>query len=125
MCFDFLWNWGFFTIAIDPSLPPWIMVGESCGKPSSLYRLLNQHASRPASDKAMYSASAVDSAVVLCFLDIQVIAPPPTVKTYLDIDFHLSTLLYAASAYPWKRFVPLFFRGDAEYVIPYVLVPAR
>jgi hypothetical protein len=35
MCFDFLWNWGFCTMAINLLLSPLMRLGFSCGKPSS------------------------------------------------------------------------------------------
>ena len=81
ICLLWLWNCWFFTIAIDPSLSPLIVIGNSCGIPSSLYKFLSQQASRAASDNATYLASVNESAMVVCFLDFQVIAPPDTKKT--------------------------------------------
>jgi hypothetical protein len=72
ICFACLWNWGFFDMAINPSLSPKIVVGNFCVNPSLLNKFLNQHASRVASDKVIYSASMVDNAVTDCFLEYQV-----------------------------------------------------
>ena len=41
----------------------------------------NQSASSLAEDKAINSASMVDLAIICCFLDFQIIAPPPIVNT--------------------------------------------
>ena len=92
MCFDLLWNWGFLAIAIKPSLSPLIRVGSICFCPNSSYRLLNQQASRPASDRVIYSASVEESAIVVCFFYRHIIAPPADRKTYPDVDLRLSVL---------------------------------
>jgi hypothetical protein len=84
-------------MAIDPSLSPRIVVGKICAKPSSENKFLNHQASRAALDKAIYSASVVDIAVIDCFLENQVIAPPAIMKTYPVIDFKSSVLLKLAS----------------------------
>jgi hypothetical protein len=101
-------------------------VGSVCVCPNSSYRFLSQQASLPASDRATYSASVVDNAIVVCFLDLQVIAPPLDKKMYPDVDLQSSVSAYEASLYPWKRLA----RGDGFgtlgvlwYVIPYSLVP--
>ena len=78
-------------MAMEPSLSPFMVIGNCCGNPSSSYRFLSQHASHAASDKATYSASVDESAMVVCFLDFQVIAPPDAKKTYPDVDFRSST----------------------------------
>jgi hypothetical protein len=39
---------------------------------------------------AVYSASAVDSAIVDCFLELQATAPPAKRKMYPDMDFLLA-----------------------------------
>ena len=47
----------------------YISVGmSSCKRPNSVYRFLNQHASRDAFESAIYSASVDESAVETCFL---------------------------------------------------------
>src|ERR1700692_3716018 len=51
-------------------------VGPICGNPSSSYKFLSQKASRPASESATYSDSVEDIAIIVCFLDFHVIAPP-------------------------------------------------
>src|SRR5260221_14032370 len=82
ICLDLLWNWGFFAIAIDPSLSPHITIGiSSFSRPSSVYRFLNQQASRAASESATYSASVEDSAVEICLLEFHVMAPSPAKNT--------------------------------------------
>jgi hypothetical protein len=71
---------------MDPSLSPNISVGLSWGNLSSPYRFLSQQASRPASDKATYSDSVIDNAIIDCFFDFQVIAPLEARNTYSEVD---------------------------------------
>ena len=68
ICFAHLWNWGFLNMAINLSLSLKIVVSNVCANPSSLNRLLNQHASHVTLDKVIYSASMVDNAVTDCLL---------------------------------------------------------
>jgi len=75
-----------------------------------VYKFLSQHASRDASESATYSASVDESVVETCFLELQVMAPSPAMKTYPVVDFLSSALAYAASAYPWKK---LGYNGSA------------
>ena len=84
-------------MAIDPLLSPWIVVGKVCAKPNSENKFLNHLASRAALDRAIYSASVVDIAVMDCFLENQVIVPPAIMKTYPVIDFKSSVLPKLAS----------------------------
>src|SRR6267142_1656719 len=121
-CLECLWNCRFRAIAIDLSLSPMITVGVLSGKPNSLCRFLNQQASHASSDKATYSASVDNSAIISCFLDHHVIAPPATKKTYPDVDLRSSVLAYAASANPIKEFTGMF---GILYVIPYDLIPDK
>ena len=86
MCLLWLWNCGFFAIAMELLLSPLITVGLCWGYPSSSNKFCNEHTSCPASDRAMYSACIVERAILDCFLDFQVIAPPAAEKTYPDID---------------------------------------
>lgn len=79
-------------MVIEPLLSPLMSVGSDCSSPNSLYRLLNQQASRPASESATYSASVEDNAIVVCFFYLHIIAPPADMKTYPDIDFRSSVL---------------------------------
>src|SRR5277367_1836996 len=95
------------------------------GNPNSLERFLSQTASRPASESATYSASVVDSAIMDCFLDFQVITPPAAKKTYPIVDFISQLFAYAVSAKPWKRVSFSHLSLGLRYVIPRVLVPAR
>jgi hypothetical protein len=76
-------------MAIDPSLLPKIMVSNFCAKPSLLNKFLNQCTSRIISDKAIYLAFMVNSAITDCFLEYQVIALLDILKTYLVVDFKL------------------------------------
>ena len=123
ICLDHLWNCGFFAIAMDPSLSPQISIGTfSCSRLSSVYKLLSQHASHPASERLMYSTSVDDSAMDICFLKLQVMAPFLARNPYPEIDLQLSAFPYKASAYPKKKLGCL---GSALYTIPYVFVPAR
>jgi len=122
MCFDLLWNWGFFVKVIAPLLSPSTSIGDSLGRsPSSSYKLRNQQASHADSESATYSASVKDNAVAICFFELQVIAPSATRKTYPVVDLLLSALPYAASAYPYR----FFCWGCALYAIPWDRVPAR
>ena len=114
VCLACWWNWGFFAIAIAPLLLLWISVGCFCSYPSSLYNDQSQHASCATSDKAMYSASVDDNTTVSCFLDCQVIAPEPAMKTYPVVDLRSSKFPYAVSMYPWNR---LDCEGSAVYLI--------
>ena len=109
-------------MAIDPSLLPRIVVGKVCSNPSSLNRLLSHRASRAASDKAIYLASVDDSAVIDCFLECQVIAPPAIMKTYLVVDFCSFKFMNAMSVYLRKE---LGCPSMLPYVILYDLVPDR
>ena len=68
-------------MAIEPSLSPRIVIGSTCINPSSKNKLLNQQPSRTALDKAIYLASMDDKAVIVCFLENQVIAPLAIMKT--------------------------------------------
>ena len=63
-----------------------------------MYKLLSQHASRPASERLTYSASVDDSAMDICFLELQVMALFPVRNTYPEIDLRSSAFLYEASA---------------------------
>jgi hypothetical protein len=56
--------------------------------------------SRELLDKAIYSASVDDKAIVACFRDPHVIAALPARKTYPEVDLYPSALAYAASEYP-------------------------
>ena len=78
-----------------------MIIGDSCGNPSSSKRFFSQQASHPASDKATYSASVDESAIVVCFLDFQVIATPEALKMYPDVD--LRSLLFAKEALPYLQ----------------------
>ena len=74
-------------------------------------------------DNATYSASIDDRAIIICFLDRQLIAPPADKKMYLDVDFWSSAFAYAASAYPWNTLFSVMTVGI--YMIPKFLVPAK
>jgi hypothetical protein len=41
---------------------------------------------------------------MVCFLDLQVMAPPEAKHTYADVDISSSEFIKAAPAYAWKRF---------------------
>ena len=95
MCFDLLWNWGFFVIAIAPLLSPSTSIGNSLGNnPSSLYKFCSQQALHADSKSATYSASIEDSAIAICFFELHVIALSATRNTYPVVDFLLSALPY-------------------------------
>ncbi len=100
ICLVHLWNWGFIVIDIDLSLSSSRRTGSFWINPSSPYRWWSYIASCTASKIATYSASVVDKAIVVCFFDIQVIAPILDRKTYLDINFQSSVFVKAASENP-------------------------
>src|SRR5260370_37348034 len=81
----------------------WRMVGSVMSCPSSLSNRLSHTASFAVCPPAMYSASVLDSATALCFFELQLVVPPPSMNTYPEVDF-LSFLLLAqsASAYPFS-----------------------
>ena len=76
-CFDRLWNWGLRAIMINPSLSPFSGFGdfENIRVLHINYEASCQHASPPASERAMYSTSVDDRAIVVCFFDLHIIAP--------------------------------------------------
>jgi len=74
MCLAHWWNCGFLAIATAPSLSLKISVGRTCLYPSSPTSDRSQQASHVTSDKATYSASVDDKAIVDCFFDHQVMA---------------------------------------------------
>ena len=63
--------------------------------PSSENRLLNQQALCTTLDKAMYSTSIDNKAVIDCFLENQVIDQLAIMKTYPEVDFWSSVLVKA------------------------------
>jgi hypothetical protein len=75
-----------------------LLIGKGAlrGNPSSSYRLVSQHASVPAIEKAIYSASVIDKANKVCFLDLQLIAPPAD-KNTMPID-DLCSFVFACVA---------------------------
>ena len=122
MCLARWWNCGFLAIATAPSLSLKISVGRTCLYPSSPNSDRSQQASCVASDKATYSASVDDKAIVNCFFDHQVMAPLAAMKMYPVVDFHSSRLPYATSVYPWNV---SDLSDSAMYVIPWDLVSAK
>jgi len=66
--------------------------------PGSLRRFCSEIASSVvACVRAVYSASALESAIVDCFLTCQEIGDPARVKMYPDIDFLSSSVARFAS----------------------------
>ena len=76
-----LWNSGFHVMAMADWLSMWRMVGEDMSCPSSESKSLSQVASLAVWVPAIYSASVLERAMVGCFLELQLVAPPPRVKT--------------------------------------------
>jgi|SRR5713226_2914648 len=70
------WSSGFFAIAIDLLLSPLISVASFSGNPNCSCSCFSQQASCAALDSAIYLASIDESAVIVCFFDLQVMAPP-------------------------------------------------
>jgi hypothetical protein len=77
-----------------------MILGEFWGSPNSSYKFLSQYTSLLASDIATYLASVDDNATVVCFLDLHMIAPPPDINTYPEVDLWSSVFAKAASEYP-------------------------
>ena len=76
----------------------------SCNLPNSPKKPFNQTASLQACEAAMYYAFVVDKATMFCSFDIQLIAPPARVKTYLEVDIILSkSPAKSESTYPQKN----------------------
>ena len=81
MCLVCWWNCGLCVKVTDPSLSPHIIVGNLWGNPSSAYKFLSQVTLHPVLDNATYSDSVEDRAIMVCFFDFHVIAPPAEIKT--------------------------------------------
>src|SRR5579859_6122195 len=92
---------GFSASAIAPWLSTLMTLGAYFDIPRSLRRFWSQMASLVACVRAAYSASAVDSAIVDCFLACQEIGDPASMKMYPEIDFLSSLDAQSASEYPW------------------------
>jgi hypothetical protein len=67
-------------MAIADWLLTWRVVGEDMSCLSSESKSLSQMASLVAWAPAMYSASVLERATVGCFLELQLMVPPPKVK---------------------------------------------
>jgi hypothetical protein len=64
----------------------------------SLSSLYSHTASLAACEPVIYSASVLKSATEGCFFELQLMAPPASMKTYLDIDLRsLTSLAQSAS----------------------------
>ncbi len=91
-------------MAIDPLLSPLIRVAFSWEKPNSPCNIHNQQAFLAASNNAIYLASIKDRAVIVCFFNPYVMAPPCARNTYSVVDLQLSKLAKATLAYPTKEY---------------------
>ena len=87
MCLEFWWDLGSLAWAIAPLLSQYKATGNAMvgTTPRSEMNFLIQTASLAASDAAIYSASVVESAVVLCLQLLQLTVPPFRVKTYPEV----------------------------------------
>ena len=103
ICVLLLWNWGFLVKHIATWLSSYTVAGLAVSFCSSAMSLFNQMASCAAEVRETYSASAVDSATHYCFLLLQLIEAPDSLKRYLEVDF-LSVMSppQSASEYPMK-----------------------
>jgi hypothetical protein len=97
ICLVCLLMYGLAKFAIVPRLLLLINKGALRGNLSSSYRLVSQCASVPVIEKAIYSASVVDKADKVCFLDLQLIAPPADKNTVPIDDLCLSVFACAVS----------------------------
>ena len=67
--------------------------------PSSINKFQNQYAFIPVYARAMYSASIDDRMVIVWCLDFHSMAPPLDRNIISMVNFFLSALAFAASAY--------------------------
>ena len=104
-----------FAMDIMPKLFDQIMIGSDIVMFSSLYRLQNQRTFIPEWVSAMYFASGVDRATIICFLDFHRTAPPADKKTSPIVDFLSSAFAKAVSVYPMSGLVGLY---NFRYVMP-------
>src|ERR1700731_1334821 len=86
MCLVRAWNLLFFVIAIVDMLSSHSLVAPGSAAPTSVRHILNQKISLAAVAAAMYSASVLDCATRVCFLDDQLTAPRPIRLTKPDIE---------------------------------------
>src|SRR5713226_3580597 len=120
-CLVLSWNSGLCASAMDDWLSMWMVVGSVVSYLSSLSNRLSHTASFAACPPAMYSASVLDRATALCFLELQLVIPPPSIKTYPEVDFlSFLSLAQSASAYPFRTrpsFMPLW-KVSARFLVP-------
>ena len=86
------------VIVIALRLSQWIAVGSHCSRPISLSSLRIQVNCFTACVKAMYSASVVDRATVLCFFELHMRQAPFMMHAYPDMDLVSARLAKSASA---------------------------
>src|ERR1700734_3698925 len=67
------------------------MVSSSCGYPNPSNRFRSQIAWRVACEITIYSASVLESAVMVCFFEFHEISPPPNRYVCPDTDCQSST----------------------------------
>ena len=87
ICFVRTWCSGWCVIEIAVWLSKKIVEVKGEGIPTSLSKDLCQMTCLAQCVAAMYSASAVDSATIDCFLELHAMAPPDSVIMYLLMDF--------------------------------------
>src|SRR6266516_2086615 len=92
MCLVLLWNLDSFAKAIAPVLSQKIFIGpDALGMtPRSDMNSFIETPSFAASEAAMYSASHVDPATMLCLEPHQLTAPPFNINTYPVCDLESS-----------------------------------
>src|SRR4051812_18133391 len=92
MCFSFLCDLGYCTLAMAPILSESIDIGSSAlgTTPSSVMNSFIHIASCEASEAAMYSDSVEDLATTLCFALLQLTAATFKINTYPDCDLESS-----------------------------------
>ena len=87
ICFVHAWCSGWCAIEIAAWLSEKIVEVEGEGIPTSLSKDLCQMTCLAQCVAAMYSALAVDSATIDCFLELHATVPPDSVITYPLMDF--------------------------------------
>src|SRR5258707_6653873 len=107
---------------MDDWLSMWIVVGSVVFCLRSLSNHLSHTTSFAACLPAMYSASVLDNAMALCFLELQLVAPPPSVKAYPEVNFRsFLSLAQSALVYPFRTrpSPPSFWKVSSWCLVPH------
>src|SRR6266702_1730406 len=101
------WNSGFCVMA----MADWLSMVRMLGSSTFCFILISNHHNHTTSLAAcaavMYLASVLKSATALCFFVPQLMAPPVSMKTKLDVDLQSFTLLAQSVLMNPFKMVPL------------------